>query len=102
MKIAGSGSSSGGSHDSSEGSDDDELKETKRRAHVPGFSSKQLDPQSRSYLGFGEDDEFLSEGGDDESMHETGDKEEDGGDPGLRKENKLTQEEFSGPANLNV
>ncbi|MCJ1346362.1 hypothetical protein MMC31_004578 [Peltigera leucophlebia] len=101
LKMAGSGSSSGGSHGSSEGSDDDESKQN-RRSHVPGFSTKQLDPPSRSYYGFDEDDEFMSEGGDDESMHEPGDEEEDGGDPGLRKEDKLTQEEFSGPANVNI
>lgn len=96
LKMVGSGSSSSGSRVSSEGSDDDESE------HIAGLSSKQLDPPSRSYLGFDEDDEFMSDEGDDESMNEPGDEEEDGSDPRLRKKNNPTQEEISDPANLNV
>lgn len=99
LKMGGSGSSSGGSRNLNEGSDDDESEHMRRRSHVAVFSSKQLDPPSRSYLGFDEDDEFMSDEGDDESIHEPG---EDGADRRPRKEDKLRQEETSGPANLNV
>lgn len=101
LKMAGSGSSSSGSRVSSEGSDDDESEHIRRQSHVAGFSSK-LDPPSRSYLGFDEDDEFMSDEGDDESMHEPDEEEEDGNEPRLHKKNKPAQEEISGPANLNV
>lgn len=102
LKMTRSGSSSGGSRHSKEGGDDDVPEHIRRQSHVVGFSSKQLDPPSRSYLGFDEDDEFMSDGEADESMNESGDGEEDGDDPKLRKENNLTQDEVSGAANLNV
>lgn len=91
LKMAGSSSSGGGSSHSSRGSDDDELEHIGSQSHVAKFSSKQPDPPCRSYLGFDEDDEFMSDEGDDESMHEPGEGGEDGGDLILRKENDITQ-----------
>ena len=102
LKMAGSGSSSSGSRVSSEGSDNDDSERIRRQSRVAGFSSNQLDPPSRSYPGFDEDDEFMSDEGDDESMHESGEEEDDGSDPRLHKKNNPTQEEISGRANLNV
>lgn len=90
LKMAGSSSSGGGFSHSSRGSDDDELEHISRQSHVARFPSKQLDPPSRFYLGFDED-ESMSDEEDDESMHEPGDEGEDGGDPKPRKENDITQ-----------
>lgn len=92
LKMAGSSSSGDGSSHSSGGSDDDGSEHIRRQSHVAKFSSQQLDSPSRSYLGFDQDDEFMSDEGDDESMHESGDEGEDGGDLKLRKENDLTQQ----------
>ncbi|MCJ1230772.1 hypothetical protein MMC12_007446 [Toensbergia leucococca] len=69
-----SGSSGGGSADASEGSEDDEFDDHSRKHNTPPFPSKPSSTPSRSYLGFDEDDEFMS----DEDEH--GEDREDGND----------------------
>ena len=68
-----SGSSGGGSAEPSEGSEDDNMGESSPGPSKAASTPKPSSPLARSYYGFDEDDEFMSEG-EDESTAEEGDK----------------------------
>ncbi len=70
LKGASSGSSGGGSGQPSEGSEDDEMEDSTRKQSMGASGSKPAVTVSRSYVGFDEDDEFMSDSEEDEEVAE--------------------------------
>lgn len=70
LKGASSGSSGGGSGQPSEGSEDDEMEDSTRKQSMAASGSKPAVTLSRSYVGFNEDDEFMSDSEEDEEVAE--------------------------------